>query len=152
MPVCGRTAATHSMLTTQTRICHVHNQPIISGYINNLSLRSIDAGKFWARSAIRHSMLRSSGTMATSDSQLITAADNIVHNGEQIASDMILQYEGMLFKRQRGQSLKKGSGNRTKLKFQPRFCVLNNTGFMYKPKKSDKSKVCLANNSYYNRI
>ena len=86
--------------------------------------------------------------MATSDSQLITAADNmIVLNGEQVASDMILQYEGMLFKRQRGRSLRKGSGNRTRLKFQTRFCVLNNTGFTYKPKKSDKSKVCLANNN-----
>ena len=94
--------------------------------------------------AIRHSILRSSGTMATSDSQLITAADNVVLNGEQIASDMIFQYEGMLFKRQRGRSLRKGSGNRTRLKFQPRFCVLNNTGFTYKPKKSDKSKVCSA--------
>jgi hypothetical protein len=74
-------------------------------------------------------------------SQLITDSNN----GEQIAigSDMILvQYEGMLFKRQRGRSLRKGSGNRMKLKFQPRFCVLNNDGFMYKPKKSDKSKVC----------
>lgn len=80
--------------------------------------------------------------MATSDSQL--RIDSI--NGEQIASDMILfHYEGVLFKRQRarGRSLRKGSGNRTRLKFQPRFCVVNNyTGFTYKPKKSDKAKVC----------
>ena len=133
----------HTLLTTRTWIyvTFTISPSYISGYIVRCWTRNFGRDP---RSGIRCSELWY--TMATSDSQLITAAaDNVVHNGEQIASDIM--YEGMLFKRQRGRSLRKGSGNRTKLKFQPRFCVLNNTGFMYKPKKSDKSKVCLANHT-----
>ena len=62
-------------------------------------------------------------------------------NGQQNSSSQAdeFQHEGLLYKRQRGRKLRRGSG-RMKLKFQPRFCVLNNTGFLYydKQKKSDK--------------
>ena len=64
-------------------------------------------------------------------------------NGQLGSDQTDVLHDGMLFKRQRGRSLRKGSGSgRMRLKFQPRFCVLNKTGFLYKPKKNDKTKVC----------
>ena len=56
-------------------------------------------------------------------------------------SSNVFDHEGVLYKRQRGRRQSLG-GSRKNLKFQPRFCVLSNTGFIYKQKKNDRVKVC----------